>query len=472
MAPQILELNDHGITLGDAEGIRLISPGFALARDKSLVVGAQAQAQSRLHPNDSHSRYWQELSLDPLPSGRLPGDRYRHLADLAHAHLNSLAAESESYAGEVILSVPGSFSRQQLGILLGIAKQTPLTVAGLVDSALIAAAGAQTLQASEHTIVVQQQLHQILFTQVSCHQGVLKVDSSVTLPSSGSQNVIDSLMQLSTELFIDQCRFNPQHDAATEQLLYNALPTWLAADVSSGSLLLELTADGAVHNAKLPFESLVVALAPIRQRVNEQLSAMVSRVANSKNVQIVLCSTLSELPGLKTQLARVAPVTSSNAEQHLASSLAHSDQILSSGAGSLRKELTLTRTPSASLPKSPSASQPAFANESGSLEKSSLETRSQKSPAGDSHAFENHAEKNRAARSPYAQLSASAQGAQANALLKNLRINGERIADSAELVLKEGDSLTLSFDGSEATTLDESLGTLTFNLKKLNNGAD
>jgi hypothetical protein len=259
-------------------------------------------------------------------------------------------------------------------------------------------------------------------------------------------------MQLSTELFIDQCRFNPQHDAATEQLLYNALPTWLAADVSSGSLLLELTADGAVHNAKLPFESLVVALAPIRQRVNEQLSAMVSRVANSKNVQIVLCSTLSELPGLKTQLARVAPVTSSNAEQHLASSLIHSDQILSSGGGSLRKELALTRAASASLPKSPSASEPALANKSRSQESGSQETR--------------------AARSPHAQLSVSAQGAQANALLKNLRINGERIADTAELVLKEGDALTLSFDGSESTTVDESLGTLTFNLKKLNNGAD
>jgi hypothetical protein len=250
-------------------------------------------------------------------------------------------------------------------------------------------------------------------------------------------------MQLSTELFIDQCRFNPQHDAATEQLLYNALPAWLAADVSSGSLLLELTADGAVHNAKLPYENLVVALAPIRQRVNEQLSAMASRVANSKNVQIVLCSTLSELPGLKTQLARVAPVTSSNAEQHLASSLAHSDQILSSGAGSLRKELTLTRAASASLPKSPSSSRPALTNESNSQESGS-----------------------------HAQLSASAKGAQANALLKNLRINGERIADSVELVLKEGDALTLSFDGSEPTTLDESLGTLTFNLKKLNNGAD
>ena len=46
MAPQILALNDHGITFGNAEGIRLISPGFALAREKSLVLGAQAQAQS------------------------------------------------------------------------------------------------------------------------------------------------------------------------------------------------------------------------------------------------------------------------------------------------------------------------------------------------------------------------------------------------------------------------------------------
>ncbi|MDP4941915.1 MAG: hypothetical protein NWR63_07400, partial [OM182 bacterium] len=135
---------------------------------------------------------------------------------------------------------------------------------------------------------------------------------------------------------------------------------------------------------------------------------------------------------------------------------------LSSGAGSLRKELALTRAASASLPKSPSASEPALSNES----------RSQKSPAGDSHALENHADKNRAARSPHAQLSATAQGVQANALLKNLRINGERIADTAELVLKEGDELTLSFDGSESTTVDESLGTLTFNLKKLNNGAD
>ncbi|MBT7763299.1 MAG: hypothetical protein HN740_00495, partial [Gammaproteobacteria bacterium] len=120
------------------------------------------------------------------------------------------------------------------------------------------------------------------------------------------------------------------------------------------------------------------------------------------------------------------------------------------------------RAASASLPKSPSASEPALANKSRSQESGSQESGSQESGS----------QETRAARSPHAQLSVSAQGAQANALLKNLRINGERIADTAELVLKEGDALTLSFDGSESTTVDESLGTLTFNLKKLNNGAD
>ena len=72
----------------------------------------------------------------------------------------------------------------------------------------------------------------------------------------------------------------------------------------------------------------------------------------------------------------------------------------------------------------------------------------------------------------HAHLSVNAQGEQANALLKNLRINGERIANAAGLVLKEGDSLTLSFDGIDLKVPNELQDTLTLNLKKLNNGAD
>ena len=240
-------------------------------------------------------------------------------------------------------------------------------------------------------------------------------------------------MQLSTDLFIDQCRFNPQHDAPTEQLLYNALPAWLAADASSGSLMLELSADGAVHNAKLPYESLVASLAPIRQRLLEQLNAMLSRAPNA---QIVLCSTLSELPGLAAQLDPIAPVTTIDAEQHLASSLTHSEQILSAGASSLRKTLALSRPASTLSPK-----------------------------AGTASATQ------RAAENAIARFGVSAQGVQAATLLSSLRVNGERVANAAELTLKEGDSLTLGID-SETGGHNETQDTLTFTLKKLSNGED
>jgi hypothetical protein len=197
--------------------------------------------------------------------------------------------------------------------------------------------------------------------------------------------------------------------------------------------MLELSADGAVHNAKLPYESLVASLAPIRQRLLEQLNAMISRALNA---QVVLCSTLSELPGLMPQLAQLAPVTTINAEQRLASSLTHSDQILSGGASSLRKTLSLSR-PSSALPtKSESAS-----------------------------------ETDGTSRNALAQFGISAQGAQAAALLSSLRVNGERVANAAELTLKRGDSLTLSID-RETDGPDETQDTLTFNLKKLTNGAD
>jgi hypothetical protein len=48
MSLQVLELNDHALVLGNAEGPQVVSPGFVLADDKDLVFGTEAQAQSRL----------------------------------------------------------------------------------------------------------------------------------------------------------------------------------------------------------------------------------------------------------------------------------------------------------------------------------------------------------------------------------------------------------------------------------------
>ena len=296
MSLQVLELNDHALVLGNAEGPQVVSPGFVLADDKDLVFGTEAQAQSRLHPNQSHSRFWQDLSLEPLAKGRLPNPRWRHLADLAHGHLNALAQQNGGEQTSTVLSVPGSFSQQQLGILVGIAKQTPLQVNGLVDSALLTAAA---LAVAKTSLVMQQQLHQTLFSLVELNAGQLRVVETQAVASTGSAQVLDALMHLSTDLFIEQCRFNPQHDAATEQLLYNALPQWLSSQPNGSTLQLDLNADGTAYTAKLTSDSLVAALAPIRSRLLEQLAALRQRAPEA---ELIACPTLTALPGLHDAL--------------------------------------------------------------------------------------------------------------------------------------------------------------------------
>ncbi len=346
MTLQVLELNDHALVLGDAEGARLVSPGFVLADEKELIFGESAQAQSRLHPNQSHSRYWQDLSLEPLAKGRLPNPRWRHLADLAHGHLDAIAQESGGEQTSTLLSVPGSFSQQQLGIVLGIAKQTPLQVISLVDSALLAGAALAT---PKNSIVMQQQLHQTLFSLLELNGSQLRVVETLAVPSTGSAQVLDSLMHLSTELFIEQCRFNPQHDAATEQLLYNAVPQWLSSQPNSSTLQLDLNADGTAYTAKLTSDSLITALTPIRSRLLEQLAALRQRAPTA---EVIVCPNLDALPGLRAQLETQGTVSTVGVNDSLKAALQYQAQLTDGEGLSLHRALTVEQLEVASPPQS------------------------------------------------------------------------------------------------------------------------
>ena len=114
--------------------------------------------------------------------------------------MQDLAATAE-LAGDVLLAVPGSFSRQQLGILLGLLKQSPLKAVGIVDSSL-AAVLEQTSQ--ENVIHADLHLHQVVLTRLQ-RQGDDVVRENVALvPGAGWVNLSDSLLQLFTTAFIQQ----------------------------------------------------------------------------------------------------------------------------------------------------------------------------------------------------------------------------------------------------------------------------
>ena len=143
------------------------------------------------------------------------------------------------------------------------------------------------------------QLHQVVLTKIIVGKGGLQRESVIQVPGVGSQKFMDLMMDLVTSLFIEQCRFNPQHDAESEQQLYNALPSWLENDdKSQNSLLLELKANTAVYTAKMPRESLVNNLSKHYKSISQQLA----QLAMDTNCKLLLSSDFAGLPGFRSFL--------------------------------------------------------------------------------------------------------------------------------------------------------------------------
>lgn len=322
MSLKVIEFNDAAVTVGDSTGILLQSPGFALSQNKTLQLGTLAEQQARVQPTNSYNKFWHDLSIDPL----VHGNGIRHHADLAYAHLKYLADEAR-IDGDVIFAVPGNFTRQQLAILLGLSKQCPFTPIGVIDSALaatVSAADGQTL------IYADIQLHQVLLTKLRAEDGHMRIDSVIQVPGVGSQNFMDLMMQFATSAFIQQSRFNPQHNAETEQQLYNALPHWRLQDgQTENSLVLELKANNTVHTAKIPRESLVSTMSGHYLKINQQIAAL----ASSGNPRLLLSTAIAALPGFKTLLAANHAPDVIAPESVIGACLAHRDLIAGSEKG-------------------------------------------------------------------------------------------------------------------------------------------
>ncbi|MFT6295171.1 MAG: hypothetical protein ACJATW_001450 [Glaciecola sp.] len=317
MALKIIELNDGAIKVGDHSGIVARSPGFALVVGNELVLGERAEQQARLQPTKSYNKYWHDLSMEPLNHG----NHLRHTADIAFAHLLHLAEIGE-IESDVVLAVPGSFSSQQLAILLGLAKHSPINPIGVVDSGLAAGVAAS---ASTPSLIIDFQLHQIVVTKLTLSNGLLTSESVVQIPGVGSQNFISLMMQQATDSFIQQCRFNPQHNAEYEQLLYNQMPLWLSQyDDSQTNLVLELKTRDALHVAKMPKEGLIASLQGHYKKINQELEPLLA----GGYASLILNKDLASLPGYMASLPHFKSVKVLQDDAIIEACLGHAKKIV------------------------------------------------------------------------------------------------------------------------------------------------
>jgi hypothetical protein len=303
MTTLAIELNDASIAVARPGGLLIAEPGCAIETGDGIAFGDAARRSSRLRPRDANDRYWSDLSVASLAK---PLGRAKNSADLAHAQLLQLWNRFAEATDEVLLVVPGSFDREQLGLLLGIAQACEMPVVGLVDAAV---AACHCPYPGWDSIHVEAQLHGFALTRIG-HVQRAGVDEAVaegfeTVSTAGVARLHERWARRIAAAFVAQTRFDPLSDGKTEQRLFDALPGWLEAFSSLPSATVEFDLGQVTRRIELTREDLLAEAAGLYDRLAARVAAA---RRPGRGLAVRLGSVLAGLPGAKERLGQIAGV--------------------------------------------------------------------------------------------------------------------------------------------------------------------
>ncbi len=323
MGTLAFDLNDSGLVVADGDAVLAVEPGYALVEGRNIETGPPAYAQARLKPRHVSNRYWAQLSVEPGSAGLGDG---RSAAELAYAQLDRLWKQFGGEDRDAVFIVPGHYTREQLGLLLGLAEECRMPVRALVDAAVAASARPYP---SRQLVYVDASLHRASVTPLE--QGEEAVaQPEQGLPSVGLADLFDALARWFAERFVLATRFDPFHHAETEQSLYDRLPEWLEALQRTERAEFALTEGDHEFRIEVAREPLEAVFAGFNR-------AIVQLIAQSRSAEGGLVVQLSErltgLPGLAAHLARLddAYVVSLPAGHTARAGLAGLDRLESDG---------------------------------------------------------------------------------------------------------------------------------------------
>jgi hypothetical protein len=290
------------------------SPGFAFIDNNRLLVGRDAAVRARLDPRRASNLFWDQINTESLEEWDPFAQNH---AELAYAHLARIWEQVKGYGNEMILAVPDYFSREQLGLILGIAQELSLPVKGFVSLA-VAASDAQGPEGLLLHLDIH--LHRAVLTVLEQDHNLTR-KASQTIPGKGLAHLYTEWVQAIAEEFVRTTRFDPLHQAGSEQELYNRLPEILAEIKQRPSIVFDMTAGSKTHRLILPRDLLV--------QKNEALFREIHSVVEQLRDQYAR-------PGRPVTLQLAHRFTRLSGWQEMADGMANAHTIkLSPGAGAL-----------------------------------------------------------------------------------------------------------------------------------------
>lgn len=299
MAQVALEVNGAALVGASAQGVLFNEPGVALVEKRRVRFGREAAEGARLNPGQSYENYWELLSDEALPR---PVRGFRSYADLAHGQLRELWQRFEQSVASisgVILVVPAGVRDDRLALLLGIAEEAQVPVAGLVESGVAAVRG---IRGNGPCLHIETTAERIVVTRLAQNEGRVVSEELLFNGRPGLRHLRAAMTAYAAGRFVAASRFDPLDLAATEQQLANQLEPWLEAVMSAGELEVELSGAPISATAVLNREDFMAAL-------ERQLAVLGNRLRSwctgSQAAEIQVSGVLAAVPGCAVVLARL-----------------------------------------------------------------------------------------------------------------------------------------------------------------------
>ena len=265
-----LHVNDNNLALqqvsnASAEVIGR-SQGYALFTDDTVVFDLDGDKtpvrQCRKTPLQINSRYWQQCAQSAI-SENAAG--MRHAADLIWKHLGAF---KEKYAlNEMALVVPANYRDAHLQLLLGVAKANQLEITSLISKP--AWCTRQARLAASKVVHVDVQMHQTVVSTVSISDTEVVLENAKVVAEVSLVNMQEALLQSLQACFIREDRFDPLHDAGTEQQLFDQLPVLVERAINNQKNNVGVEHNSKLYHAVIEPTEIKLALSPLLDLIEQ-----------------------------------------------------------------------------------------------------------------------------------------------------------------------------------------------------------
>lgn len=278
MTTLVVDLYDSGVLVSNGDRILAKSESFALIEsDSAIVVGDTAKLQAHIRPREVSTNFWGQLSST---------SNTKHVAsnaELAFKHLENVWKQIEKHNSDVILAIPNTFNKHDLGLLLGICKKIPITVIGIINKAVLALHEIPKKCGIIYLDILQQQ---IVLTEIAHKELFLSTPHSNLLIKKGIQSITKDLAKLISKQFVSQTRFDPLHIATDEQQFYDKLPMWLQQLESTDSTRCTISTNTSNYSIVLHKQSVL----DCDQTLFNEISSSLMALSHEQQNLLIICS--------------------------------------------------------------------------------------------------------------------------------------------------------------------------------------